>query len=655
MPTNEFQENNYKLSDLIDIDSFAELLDKFFQATKIPNGLVGEDGELLTRAGWLKACTIFHRNNPKTNQYCIDSNLELMNNLHDGEIAFAKCKNGLIDYATPIVIEGQRLATIFLGQVLNEEPELSFFTQHSKKFSYDQSSYLDAISEVPIISHEQMESYMKYLVGMAQILAENGLSKLRQEALQNDLQKTKQERIHLEDILNLSPIGIGWSDEDGNIEYINHRFTEIFGYTLEDLPNLEAWYQKAYPDKEYREKIAMPQYKSLAQAHQKGLPLSNIELNVTCKDGSLKHILFNFAWIGKRRLVNFNDITAHWRSEQRNKAHDSMLEMVAKGSPLPDILHAIILAIESEESTSKCSISLLDKTGKHLRHAASLSLPTYFIEAINQVEIGLGQGSCGSAAYLKERVIVENIFTHEYGKNYKDLAQKANINSCWSEPIISNNNKILGVFTIYHSKSSHPTDADIERIKFAANLAAIAIENRKTHEELETRAYSDYLTGLANRRSFIENSITELSRLRRYGGSISFIMFDIDYFKKINDTYGHNVGDIVLQEIASICKNVLRDIDIIGRIGGEEFAIFLPQTNSSQAIIVAERLRELMASKKISLTDNSSFGFTVSFGVVTMSNPDVTIDFLLHKADEALYQAKANGRNQVCSIPLNVE
>jgi diguanylate cyclase (GGDEF)-like protein len=207
---------------------------------------------------------------------------------------------------------------------------------------------------------------------------------------------------------------------------------------------------------------------------------------------------------------------------------------------------------------------------------------------------------------------------------------------------------VLGTFAIYHAKPTKPESADMERISFAANLAAIAIENRNVRIELEHRAYSDYLTGLANRRSFLEQAEKELSRHNRYGGHLSMIMFDIDYFKKVNDTYGHSVGDLVLKKIADISRDILREIDVIGRIGGEEFAILLPQTGVEKAQKAAERLRVAISQAQVAVSEGLSPSFTASFGVSVADGKDVSIDQLLNQADNALYEAKESGRNRVC-------
>lgn len=647
MNSNKFNLSDYKFCDLVDVDAFTKILDSFFEATGIPNGLVANNGELISKSGWMNACKQFHRVNYQSNKYCVESNIELINNLEDGQIINSICKNGLIDYATPIVIKGQKIATLFLGQVLEKEANILFFEEQSKKFNYDQQAYITAIKEVPVVSREKMESLMQCMVGIAEILAQNGLSKLEHNALEKNLMKSNKQIIHLSDILDFSPNGIGWTNSDGEIEYINHQFTNLFGYTKEDIPDIKTWYKKAFPDINYRKNIIDPWNKKLENEKETHIPTSELEVNVKCKNGIYRHVLIRVSFVADKKLFNFSDITTHWKSEQRNMAHDKILGLVAKGTEITDILQEILLAIEFEDPESICSILLLDKEGKHLLHTIRNRLPKFYNEAIHGIEIGVGVGSCGTAATLKERVIVDDIMTHQYWQPYKKLAEKANLGACWSEPIVSTKGKVFGTFAIYHKTPHLPNEADIERISFAANIAAIAIENRNNQIDLEKQAYSDYLTGLNNRRSFIERTEIELYRKERYGRESSLIMFDIDYFKHINDQYGHNAGDLVLKEIANICHDVLREIDIIGRIGGEEFAILLPETNIQNATMVAERLRIAISNGKVITDLNEEIKFAASFGIAFTKSENITITELLNQADNALYKAKNSGRNRV--------
>jgi diguanylate cyclase (GGDEF)-like protein len=166
--------------------------------------------------------------------------------------------------------------------------------------------------------------------------------------------------------------------------------------------------------------------------------------------------------------------------------------------------------------------------------------------------------------------------------------------------------------------------------------------------ELHQLAEIDYLTKLHNRRFFTECANHELIRARRYQSPFSLLMIDIDFFKKINDSYGHQAGDAVLQIIAHICQKTVRNVDIVGRLGGEEFAIFLPEAGRAQALDAAERLRLQIAEIEIEQKSGKAIRVTVSIGVVAVENTEASLAELLERADQALYAAKSTGRNRVC-------
>lgn len=172
-------------------------------------------------------------------------------------------------------------------------------------------------------------------------------------------------------------------------------------------------------------------------------------------------------------------------------------------------------------------------------------------------------------------------------------------------------------------------------------------EHRTLLGKLELQANQDFLTGLSNRRHFLEQGVIELARAQRYGEALSAFMLDIDHFKNINDTHGHKAGDIVLQKLGQLLRETLRTVDIIGRIGGEEFAILLPETGLQEATEIAERLREIIAHSDVILEAGLPLHFTVSIGVATLKDKGVNLDILLNLADKALYQAKGSGRNKV--------
>ncbi len=167
------------------------------------------------------------------------------------------------------------------------------------------------------------------------------------------------------------------------------------------------------------------------------------------------------------------------------------------------------------------------------------------------------------------------------------------------------------------------------------------------YQELEYCARFDPLTGVANRRYFVEMVKAEMARSLRYDKPLSILMMDIDHFKAVNDAHGHPAGDIVLQALCETCKIVLREVDIVGRWGGEEFAILLPDTPPVIAPQVAERLRSAIESTGVSL-GHSRLHFSVSIGCASHNATDDNMDAILSLADKALYDAKRTGRNRVC-------
>lgn len=177
--------------------------------------------------------------------------------------------------------------------------------------------------------------------------------------------------------------------------------------------------------------------------------------------------------------------------------------------------------------------------------------------------------------------------------------------------------------------------------------SVLDISERKALEEvLRYRACHDGLTDLANREYFFERGEMELERAGRFGRPLAVLMIDIDHFKPINDTYGHATGDRALRAVAQACRDALREVDNVGRIGGEEFAALLPETDPKGAEQVATRLRQAVSELQIE-GENGPLRLTVSIGVATLTEGDRSLDDLLRRADRALYTAKREGRNRV--------
>jgi PAS domain S-box-containing protein len=221
--------------------------------------------------------------------------------------------------------------------------------------------------------------------------------------------------------------------------------------------------------------------------------LYEVEHRLLFPDGRVKHILergepqYDVGGKPVRFIGTSLDITERKFAEQYEQFRSHTLELLAGSHSLPDILEEVVLGVEQLNSRMLCSILLLDSEGKHLVDGVAPSLPDFYNEAIDGLEIGMGVGSCGTCAASGERVIVEDIQTHPYWEPFKELTTRAGLGACWSQPVCSSSGKVLGTFAIYHGEASSPTAQDISLIEKIAHIASIAIERKRMEAELVAR------------------------------------------------------------------------------------------------------------------------------------------------------------------------
>ncbi len=200
----------------------------------------------------------------------------------------------------------------------------------------------------------------------------------------------------------------------------------------------------------------------------------------------------------------------------------------------------------------------------------------------------------------------------------------------------------------YVSKPFKPKEL-MARIKTVLQLQSLILELKASKEELKLLSSIDPMTQLYNRRYFSKISKHILDLSKREKTKLSLLMIDIDNFKKINDTYGHQVGDDVIISLAKKLEKYTRASDIICRFGGEEFVILLPETSIDGATIISEKIREVISDEVINFSHKEKLKFTISIGLTQIKNEtDMNIDVLINRADKALYDAKNSGKNKVC-------
>ncbi len=490
--------------------------------------------------------------------------------------------------------------------------------------------------------------------------------------------------------------------------------------------------------------------------------------------------------------ITHTEITALKQAEQYEHFRSRILELLAGSKPLPVILEALVCGVEQLQPAMRCSILLLDGSGQRLGLGVAPSLPGFYQAVIDGMPVGIGVGSCGSAAYTGERVIVEDIASHPFWARYRQLAARAGLGSCWSQPIRAANDRVLGTFAIYHHEPRAPTASDIAIIEQSARLASIAIERnlaaeklrdseahyrllteevsdvvwkqdcerrftyispaderlrgyradevigrqlaefltaegiaaiserdrkwqecerrgihagastielqqrckdgrliwveilttperdadgaitgyhgisrdvterREMEEQVRQLAFYDPLTRLPNRRLLRDRLTLTMAASARNGlyGAVMFL--DLDNFKPLNDSHGHEAGDLLLIEVAARMKSCVREMDTVARVGGDEFVVMISELNIDhaesmvQASLIAEKIRFALAQPYLlSLKHRGGAEATVehhctaSIGVVLFNNHQASQDDILNRADTAMYEAKDSGRNQI--------
>jgi len=264
---------------------------------------------------------------------------------------------------------------------------------------------------------------------------------------------------------------------------------------------------------------------------------------------------------------------------------------------------------------------------------------------IQKVSFPGSKGYVARAVRGRSPLLIRDVMTEPIARFNRSIPEVRAIQSVVVAPLIEKE-EVLGAISLESSRRGAFTKDDLQLLVSFAATATMAIHNAQLHAEVQKMAITDALTGLYNRRGFDELGKREMERVRRFGHPLSAMMIDVDHFKRINDTYGHHVGDIAIQGVARRLSDNLREVDVLGRFGGDEFTVLLPETDLFTATTVAERLRSCVADSPM-IVEQVSIKLTISLGVTKAFSEMHNLDALIGRADKALYQAKLAGRNRV--------
>ena len=314
---------------------------------------------------------------------------------------------------------------------------------------------------------------------------------------------------------------------------------------------------------------------------------------------------------------------------------------------LPELLARISTHVAERLSIPQFSIMLLNTDG-------TLEVKTAYPpgQGTEQVRFRSNEGACGravqthGAVYIADVASDSSIFVARAGSHRET-------GSLLCVPMI-HHEEVLGVLNFQRPQPDSFTSEEIEVLTAIADQASLAVKNARLHEETVALAITDPLTGISNRRHLFSRLDMEIARANRFGNQLSALMVDIDHFKSFNDAAGHRAGDGVLRQVAALMKGMIRKVDTIGRYGGEEFLLILPQVTKVEAIEVAEKLRRAIAANPFEPARSAS-KITVSVGVANLPVDATVQEKLVDCADAALYASKRAGRNQATPYAPGME
>ncbi|WP_287496324.1 EAL domain-containing protein [Pandoraea sp. CB10b_02] len=434
------------------------------------------------------------------------------------------------------------------------------------------------------------------------------------------------------------------TDAQGSVCYVNAGFTRMLGYRADEVLGRSAH----VPFGEIR-----------AEELAEGAAAVDVRQALTgclvsARDGRSCHceVLVRTAqrqplWVSivtnpildaGGKLVNavvlFTDIT---QSKIQEVLQHKALAAMVRDAPLVEVLTLVCRELEQIAPEVMASVVRVDAEGR-LRPQAGPSLPAQYHQMVDGVAIGPNVGTCGAAAFHARPVIVTDIANDPRWADYREVAAGFGLAASWAMPVIANDGRVLGVLAFYYRTPRGPDALHERLVDVCVHLCKLAFERDESRTRIRQLAFSDSLTGLPNRSMLGVLAAQAIASAQELGTRMAVVFIDLDRFKQVNDSLGHQAGDVLLRTIAQRLRRALRGADIVARLSGDEFVAVLTECDPQRLDIAIERLRgALSAPCQVAGVTLAPSG---SFGISLYPNHGKDFDLLLQRADMAMYQAK---------------
>lgn len=435
-------------------------------------------------------------------------------------------------------------------------------------------------------------------------------------------------------IVETSEEGIWVFDQKGNTIQVNDRMCEILGYPAETIYSRPA-IEFLYPgDRQIVRDVINGQ-----RSDSRGC----YEVRLVRKDETVIWVMAAVAPMLDEAgnyistLAMITDIHERVRREHEIQAMYTATSVLLSTLDLNELFERVLQSLMDVIPEATCAVAgYLDDHAGQLQARAVVGEPLTPIELGKELKItgAVKTAFVDGMPVLFQREKSEQIPPHNYGSQ---MAVPLEVDGY-----------VVGVLLVYSVKAEAFGAAQLRLLSAYSAAARAAIHNAQMHQQVQELAITDPLTGLYNRRGLEALGRHQMELSRRYNRPVAMIFFDIDFFKQINDQFGHSAGDNTLAMMAAITRRTLRQVDLVTRFGGEEFVCLLPETDIEKAVLVADRLRQALSVIEVGM-GNVTAPVTISMGVVSCEGGQMTLEQLIEEADKAMYMAKTNGRNRIYS------